>query len=493
VSGYLWAVLGILGSLAMTAFGDMVSEEVRDRLDRVPHAILRLAARQLDADERVSVYKDEWLPELTYILKGDEARPITRLIIGINYAIGILVNTRRITRHLHRPMPGQPQPAATGLVEASAHSGFSLAGPQRLLVALAGARPDILDLCPSERIKFVSLGWSILITGSMAVVSMWFALGSAMGFNLFVALPAAILWGLIIVGIDRFLVTSLPVSGSRRFVFALPRLLLAILIGTTISTPLVLRIFQPEINSQIAVMKAQRANSFELEQQHSSLAQQVSKLGNVVSNLQNVIDTHGGQAIDPASDPVILSLTAQLNNDRSLQQKYYTQWQCQLYGGTGCPKGNGALAQASQNAYLQTLQEASVLANRIQTRETKLSHVDAASEQDRYQQALADLPAARRQLNTAISQENTLQSNFAASNEASNGLLTRLQALSQLSAGNPTVSDARFLLLLLFLMIEILPITVKLLQRPGLYERVLSAAARRELNDALQKFGRCDD
>jgi hypothetical protein len=55
--------------------------------------------------------------------------------------------------------------------------------------------------------------------------------------------------------------------------------------------------------------------------------------------------------------------------------------------------------------------------------------------------------------------------------------------------GNSTVSDARLLLLMLFLVIECLPVTVKLLQRPGLYETILSAAARRELNDALQRFG----
>jgi hypothetical protein len=39
---------------------------------------------------------------LTYILKGDEARPITRLIKGTHYALGILVSARRITGHLHR-------------------------------------------------------------------------------------------------------------------------------------------------------------------------------------------------------------------------------------------------------------------------------------------------------------------------------------------------------------------------------------------------------
>ena len=100
MSGFLWAVLGVLIGLGMTALGDMVSEEVRDRLDHLPQAVLRLAARRLDPAQRISVYEDEWLPELTYILKGDEARPITRLFHGTRYALGILTAARRISRQL---------------------------------------------------------------------------------------------------------------------------------------------------------------------------------------------------------------------------------------------------------------------------------------------------------------------------------------------------------------------------------------------------------
>lgn len=40
----------------------------------------------------------QWLAELTFILKGDEARPVTRLYHGTRYAVGILVSARRITR-----------------------------------------------------------------------------------------------------------------------------------------------------------------------------------------------------------------------------------------------------------------------------------------------------------------------------------------------------------------------------------------------------------
>jgi hypothetical protein len=109
VSGYLVAALSLLGSLLTAAIGDAVSEEIRDRLDHLPHAILRLAAARLSATDRAASYDDEWLPELTYILKGNEARPVTRLYHGTRFALGILMTARRITRALQRAETSWPR------------------------------------------------------------------------------------------------------------------------------------------------------------------------------------------------------------------------------------------------------------------------------------------------------------------------------------------------------------------------------------------------
>jgi hypothetical protein len=57
MTGYFWAVLGILGGRAKAVSGDMASEEIRDRLDRLLHAILRLAARCLDPGQRITIYR----------------------------------------------------------------------------------------------------------------------------------------------------------------------------------------------------------------------------------------------------------------------------------------------------------------------------------------------------------------------------------------------------------------------------------------------------
>jgi Domain of unknown function (DUF4407) len=353
-----------------------------------------------------------------------------------------------------------------------------------LLIALSGARPEILARCPTERIKFQSLGWAILITCAMATVSMWFALTSALGINPVGALPVALLWGLIIMGIDRWLVTSMPIDGRRKFFVAAPRVVLALLLGSLISTPIVLRIFESEINNQISIIKDTNEANFLNSQQHSSIQGRITQWQSTVNNLEQVIDSHGAKAINPASDPVVQGLTTQLNTERTVAKTDYQAWQCQLYGGCGAPKGNGQLAQASQKRYDADEQQITSLTSQIQSREQSLQASDVDSQANRLQQAQSALPNAQAQLKAAQGEEDELLGGFQDTNNATDGILIRLKALDQLSAGDSTLQLARLLLFLLFLVIEILPVTVKLLQQPGNYEKILKTVTRKELNQA---------
>ena len=101
-----------------------------------------------------------------------------------------------------------------------------------------------------------------------------------------------------------------------------------------------------------------------------------------------------------------------------------------------------------------------------------------ASQQTRLQQAKDALPNAQAQLAAAQGEENSLLDNFQVTNSVTNGLLIRLEALDQLSAKGGSLSLVRWLLFLLFLVIEILPVSVKLMQQPGLYEQILETADR---------------
>jgi hypothetical protein len=104
----LAAVLGFLAAVVLGIFRDLVSQELKGRLDLLPHFILRLAATQLNKTQYDTIYKEEWLPELEFILKEAEGLPITRCITGTKYSLGLLISARRIARQLNRALGSSP-------------------------------------------------------------------------------------------------------------------------------------------------------------------------------------------------------------------------------------------------------------------------------------------------------------------------------------------------------------------------------------------------
>jgi len=78
----------------------MVVTEAQTRLERLPLALLRLARRRLPVSHRTSVYDEEWLPELLFVTRETEGLPITRVVRGTSFALGLLVSSRSIARRL---------------------------------------------------------------------------------------------------------------------------------------------------------------------------------------------------------------------------------------------------------------------------------------------------------------------------------------------------------------------------------------------------------
>lgn len=101
----IWGIIGFLTALVATTVGDLVSEELRSRMDRMPYSVLRLAIRRLPVELRPSV-GDEWLAELHHILRQTKGLPLTRLVSAMPYALGLLRTARRIGRDLRAARTG---------------------------------------------------------------------------------------------------------------------------------------------------------------------------------------------------------------------------------------------------------------------------------------------------------------------------------------------------------------------------------------------------
>ncbi|WP_067181840.1 DUF4407 domain-containing protein [Microtetraspora niveoalba] len=359
-----------------------------------------------------------------------------------------------------------------------------------VLIALSGARPEVLRTCPTERGKFEGIGGAVLTTSVLAVVSMTFALSSALGVNVVLSVAAALLWGLAILSLDRWLVSTIRADAPNRWALAIPRIVIAVVLGLVISTPLVLQVFKAEIDTQIVEMKQRRADAFAVQQEQGAVGKGVDELRKEVADLRQVISSGGDVPLDIEQDAKIKALTGQRSDEQKQADKHYKEWQCQLYGGANCPKkGNGPLAQESQRAYEKDKERIELLTRQIEARKRELNASGEQAKETRLAAAKEALPKAQRQLDNALEQQARMQRSFDDDNMATDGLLTRLRALNELTGKDLTLSMARLLLFALFLLIECLPVAVKLMQRPGIYEKALALAERRDLDGVREEFG----
>ncbi|MDP4501813.1 DUF4407 domain-containing protein [Nonomuraea turcica] len=364
----------------------------------------------------------------------------------------------------------------------------------RWLIVLSGARPDVLDRCRGERARFHGLGGAILTTACIAAISMTFALASALKVFPPLAVLIGLVWGVAILSLDRWLVTSLPARGGGRLWLALPRVLLALLLGAVISTPLVLQIFKPEIDAEIVDIQQEKADAFTRAQQGGETGRRIAALEKSAAALGAVIASRGESALDPAADPRIQELSK--SRERAVKQRdaFYQEWQCQLYVGPPkcAKKGSGPLAKAAEEAYKGARDRVNDIDRQIEQRRKRLSDTQEAGKASRLAQAEQDLRSVQTELDKLTEGQARLRSGFAAEIQGSDGLLLRLEALSRVSQNNPTLTLARILLFLFILLIECLPVIVKLMQRPGSYDTILAALEKREVNAAIDQIYEAD-
>ena len=96
VAGWMTAAGGVVVLGVITS---LVTQEATGWLDKVPGWLLRLARRRLPLTSRDTLY-DEWAAELHAALHDMDSRPLSRLVLGIRYAAGLLRTARRVANEL---------------------------------------------------------------------------------------------------------------------------------------------------------------------------------------------------------------------------------------------------------------------------------------------------------------------------------------------------------------------------------------------------------
>jgi len=374
------------------------------------------------------------------------------------------------------------------------------------LAVLAGARLDVLQIAPGARAKFVALGGVLISTGGLAALSMAFALSMALGIWWPVAAVVGLGWGMVIVNLDRMLLVGMAHDASRlrNAAMAVPRIALAVLLGTVISTPLTLQVFSKEIDTTIVTLQAEAAEQFTDELAADARYAPIPVLEQQIAEEQAVLA--GGGTSDPNADPRVTGAQA----ERDVQQAAYdaeattyadlqAKAQCELDG--TCGSGDvgqgaayfGAAAAAAAQADVRDAARAELdAAERALEQARESAGSDAVSAGARSVAiAEADLATHTAELQRLTAARVAEQAAFDEQNAQSDGLLARLEAMDRLAEDRPAAGTAHLMLFLLFLSVELLPVLMKVMlnfSEPTAYDRL--AELRDEEDVAAEEIRR---
>lgn len=294
---------------------------------------------------------------------------------------------------------------------------------RQFFLICSGAHLPMLRRAPAEMNKYAGIGATIFFTGLLAALSGGYALWTVFH-EPWAAVLFAIVWGLMIFNLDRYIVSSMKKRDkfTQELWMALPRIILAVLIAIVISRPLELQIFNKEIQAELIIMEQQKfkAQEDKVQERYQSRSQEIKTR---IQTLQSDIQQQ-------AARRDTLMLLAQQEAD-----------------GTGGSRirNLGPIYKAkkadadSAGVALEALQQRYALLNR------ELAQVDSS------------VAASITQLKRG----------------SLDGFASRLDALGTLTKNSEPIRWANWFIILLFIAIETAPVFVKLISPRGPYDDLL--------------------
>ena len=375
---------------------------------------------------------------------------------------------------------------------ASAHKELQV--PRRgLLIWLSGADPDTLSRSPREKRKFSGLGGVVLTTSCMAGLSAGFALRSGVRAPLAVAVVIAVLWALAIANLDRWLVAA---AGRRErwwqnLATLVPRILLALVIGAVVSTPLVLWIFQREIQAQLTVTQQAERNAYEQNLRSDARFAVIPGLQAEVTRLQQVA---AGSLVEDlvGRDPAVARGQAEYDalDRRYSEARAKAIAEFDGTDGTG-QKGGGPAYQTKLRAAGELGDQRDAAKQRLERAKTAALARQQSTSTREQATAQTDLATKEAELARLKSLKQAEEDRYLVDSGNDRGLLAQLEALSRITDSNATLKTAYLTLLLFITVIEILPVLTKFLLNigpPTTYDEILATAEKNDVRAARARI-----
>lgn len=296
-------------------------------------------------------------------------------------------------------------------------SGFT-----KFLWWLATAETELVKDCTVDRNRYSIIGMTVLGTWLFATLA-WTYFFTTVVDSLITSLLLGIFMGGIVLGIDRALIKGIDKYNKRRLLPFLFRGLLALTIGLFMAQPALLYLFNKEVQLQISLDNEQKKRT-KRQQQDTLFSAQKKELEADRAVLQQQLDTKYNE------------VAAARNNFIA---------ETDGTGGTG-KVGVAAVAAAKRAEYEKLDREYQQLNATVQPQ-------------------IRSIDSSLASIETGIQSE---QKTF--SQLLNNGFLTRIEALNNLIKDNGALRYRYYLLVMILLLIELMPVIAKTLLPAGVYD-----------------------
>lgn len=303
---------------------------------------------------------------------------------------------------------------------------------QQFLVICSGSNVHILKKTPSEWNKFAGIGGIVLFTAVFATLSAGYAMFTIFD-DIWASVGFAILWGLMIFNLDRYIVSSIKKTGTwwNQILMAIPRLILATFLGIIISKPLELKIFEKEVNKQLNTIIQRNKTKLQAEM-NGRILQQSGPFDTEKKQIQ---------AKTIAYQKSYDSAAVELEKEILGKQSSLTSGKV----GYGTNAKRKAELKEQRRQDLENYQKQ--IAPRLEYLDKEVSKVYTNIEKERDKTEIFE--------------------------DQFNGFAARLQALDELGKNSAIIGVAAAFIMGLFITLEISPVLIKLISSVGPYDYLL--------------------
>ncbi|MEQ1799579.1 MAG: DUF4407 domain-containing protein [Lacibacter sp.] len=291
-----------------------------------------------------------------------------------------------------------------------------------LLWWLATAEKELIKDCVVDRNRYRIVGMTVLATWLFATLA-WTYFFSTVIDNVFLFVGSGIFMGFVILTIDRALIKGINQFNKRKFTPLLFRGLLALTIGTFMAQPAILYMFDKEIKMQVSLDNEKRklTKRTELDILYKNRKDELLK--------------------EKAS--IQKNLEVKYADVSTAREKFIAETDGS--GGSG-KVGIKDIALAKRNEYQKLDEEYKALQTQNKDR-------------------IAAIDEELGQMETTIKKQ---EADFL--NYLNNGFLTRIEALNNLLKDNGALQFRYYLILIILMLIELMPVIAKTILPVGVYD-----------------------